>query len=94
MASEETSAACAAPRPRKRALPFKRTVDSAPPITESASNDDDDALGMFSHAKELFPELVRDMEEEHREEQEKKRRKLSENRCAHNRLETIILTFD
>jgi len=86
MVSEETSAANVAPRPRKRALPFKRTVDSAP-VTESASNDDEDALGMFSHAKELFPELVRDMEEEHREEQEKKRRKLSENRCARSHLE-------
>jgi hypothetical protein len=75
--------------PKKRALPFKRTVarkqqSSAEPEETKDEND----LDLFRHSKEVFPEILREAEEEDERQHDRKRRKTSEdtpprtNRCV------------
>lgn len=70
----EHPAVSAAPKKKKRALPFKRTVARNPSVgPELASplatagnhaNDEENDLDLFRHSKEVFPEILREAEEE------------------------------
>ncbi|KAK3306545.1 uncharacterized protein B0T15DRAFT_144150 [Chaetomium strumarium] len=72
--------------PKKRALPFKRTVarkqqSSAEP--EKAEDEND--LDLFRHSKEVFPEILREAQEEDERQHDRKRRKTSEDTPRTNR---------
>lgn len=69
-----------APPPRKRALPFKRTVarkQSSDADADAQRAGDDTDLDLFRHSKEVFPEILREVEEESQSQQDHKRRRLS-----------------
>ena len=83
MADEVKDKGIAAP-PKKRALPFKRTVAREPKPSVDTKNSEDNDLDFFRHTREVFPEILREAEEaQERKEQEdqkrsqNKRRKLS-----------------
>jgi hypothetical protein len=70
--------------PRRKALPFKRTVARKQQSSEEPRNiedDEDNGLELFRHAKEVFPEILREAEEAEQQQQQhdRKRRKLSTN---------------
>lgn len=65
--------------PKKRALPFKRTVARTPveASTDLGKPDDDNVLDMFRHAAENLPELLWEAEEKVHRERDAKRRRTS-----------------
>ncbi|KAK4176639.1 hypothetical protein QBC36DRAFT_328786 [Triangularia setosa] len=62
-------------------LPFKRKESQpkpASPVTLGSDDDDDgDALSLFRHSKEVFPEVIREAEEESRDRSNGRKRKSS-----------------
>ncbi len=83
MADEVKDQEAAAP-PKKRALPFKRTVAREPKLSADAKTSEDNDLDFFRHTREVFPEILREAEEaqerkeqEHQQRPQNKRRKLS-----------------
>ncbi|KAK0666474.1 hypothetical protein QBC41DRAFT_366841 [Cercophora samala] len=62
-------------------LPFKRKESQPKPVEpiDSGSDDDDggDALSLFRHSKEVFPEVIREAEEESRDRRNERKRKSS-----------------
>ena len=86
-----TDAQLAAP-PKKRALPFKRTVARKQQSTADPGKvGDENDLDLFRHSKEVFSEILREAQEEKAPKpHDSKRRKVSRetspartNRCAH-----------
>ncbi|KAK3900273.1 hypothetical protein C8A05DRAFT_36110, partial [Staphylotrichum tortipilum] len=74
----------AAPAPRRRALPFKRTVSRVQqPATEAKNSDDENNLDFFRRSRDVFPEILQEAEaaelddEPDKQEHDRKRRKLS-----------------
>ncbi|KAH6631552.1 hypothetical protein F5144DRAFT_511197 [Chaetomium tenue] len=68
--------------PKKRALPFKRTVARKQRSSEEPKKpDEDNDLDLFRHSKEVFPEVLREAkeaeEEKDQSQSDRKRRKLS-----------------
>ncbi|EAQ88299.1 hypothetical protein CHGG_04918 [Chaetomium globosum CBS 148.51] len=68
--------------PKKRALPFKRTVARKQRLSEEPKKpDEDNDLDLFRHSKEVFPEVLREAkeaeEEKDQSQNDRKRRKLS-----------------
>ncbi|KAK4041388.1 hypothetical protein C8A01DRAFT_14843 [Parachaetomium inaequale] len=68
--------------PKRKALPFKRTVARKQQSSgEVRQSDDDNDLDLFRHSKEVFPAVLREAEEAEEErdqkQQDHKRRKLS-----------------
>ncbi|KAK4241962.1 hypothetical protein C8A03DRAFT_40670 [Achaetomium macrosporum] len=64
--------------PKKRALPFKRTVARKQQSSvEPEKAEDDNDLDLFRHSKEVFPEILREAEEEDKRQHDRKRRKTS-----------------
>lgn len=88
--------------PKKRALPFKRTVVRKQQAVADARNAGDDSdLDLFRHSKEVFSEILRESQEAQAlKSHGRKRLKVSvdkspgrANRCANPlRLELLILT--
>ncbi|AEO67109.1 uncharacterized protein THITE_2115919 [Thermothielavioides terrestris NRRL 8126] len=63
--------------PKKRALPFKRTVPRKQLSAIAAEKTDDDSdLDLFRHSQEVFPEILREVQEDQKEH-DRKRRKTS-----------------
>ncbi|KAK4100902.1 hypothetical protein N658DRAFT_496988 [Parathielavia hyrcaniae] len=75
MAQDESAAAA----PKRRALPFKRTVARKQrAVTDVKEAEEDNDLDLFRHSKEVFPEILREAEEAEEEQQhDRKRRKTS-----------------
>ncbi|KAL2021323.1 hypothetical protein VTK56DRAFT_7294 [Thermocarpiscus australiensis] len=66
---------------KKKALPFKRTVARTQQQSsgDTGKADDDNDLDLFRHSKDVFPEIIREVEEEERDQEHaRKRRKVSE----------------
>lgn len=66
--------------PKRRALPFKRTVSRREQSSSEPKKPDDDSdLDLFRHSKEVFPEVLREAEEAEEDDQQHdcKRKKLS-----------------
>ncbi|KAK0741930.1 hypothetical protein B0T21DRAFT_345788 [Apiosordaria backusii] len=61
-------------------LPFQRKQSQPKPastVTLGSDDEDDDALALFRHSKEVFPEVIRQAEEENRDRGNDRKRKSS-----------------
>ncbi|KAJ4300541.1 hypothetical protein N0V88_003219 [Collariella sp. IMI 366227] len=69
----------AAAPPKRRALPFKRTVarrQQSEPTEEPKRFDEDNDLDLFRHSKDMFSEVLREAEEEDQDQHDSKKRKV------------------
>ncbi|KAK4121711.1 hypothetical protein N657DRAFT_577231, partial [Parathielavia appendiculata] len=86
----------AAPAPKRRALPFKRTVArKQQAVTNTRDNEEDNDLDLFRHSKEVFPEILREVQEAEEEQQHDRKRRRTSASPSHgthsSRKQSIVL---
>ena len=75
--------------PKKRALPFKRTVAREPKPSAHTKDSEDNDLDFFRHSREVFPEILREAEEAQDRKDQEERKELEDRQRHQNKRRKI-----